>query len=511
MDLICIYGGENGVADISGRMRRSFLEESNTEVEPNATLILAANKTHRIDPFANFTYYEGGWNITNEHYLYSVAYTGVPLLATAATWFLIFGLCSLILCCCCCCRRQKKSYGYSRIAYALSLILLILFSITAITGSGFLYTAQGKFQVSTTNILEYLLNQADTTVEKLKDVLVNLVAAKEVGVGQNFLPPDIQSNIDILGNMTNISAMIPKIKTQQSSKQIQNVLLPVRQVLNIIAASMLLLALLGFMFSVFGLQCFVYILMIIGWILVTGTFILCGISLVLHNIVADTCVSMDQWVENPTAHSALSEVLPCMDNATANDILSISKHVTFLMVGIVNQFITNVANNDVPPNAGPFYYNQSGPLVPILCNPLNFDNTDRRCTAGEMDLSNATQVWGNYVCNVLPSGMCTSMGRLTPTSYGQMQAAVNVSYTLYHYGPFLVDLVDCNFVRETFSDISEDHCPGLRRYSYRIYVGLVMVSAAVMLSMIFWLVYARERRHRVYAKKFTPKIYSQGV
>jgi len=75
--------------------------------------------------------------------------------------------------------------------------------------------------------LEYLLNQADTTVEKLKDVLVNLVAAKEVGVGQNFLPPDIQSNIDILGNMTNISAMIPKIKTQQSSKQIQNVLLPV--------------------------------------------------------------------------------------------------------------------------------------------------------------------------------------------------------------------------------------------------------------------------------------------
>lgn len=61
----------------------------------------------------------------------SVAYTGVPLLATAATWFLIFGLCSLILCCCCCCRRQKKSYGYSRIAYALSLILLILFTITA--------------------------------------------------------------------------------------------------------------------------------------------------------------------------------------------------------------------------------------------------------------------------------------------------------------------------------------------------------------------------------------------
>lgn len=116
------------------------------------------------------------------------------------------------------------------------------------------------------------------------------------------------------------------------------------------------------------------------------------------SIVADTCVSMDQWVKNPTAHSALSEILPCMDNATAQETLSITKDVTFLMVGIVNQFITNVANNDVPPNFGPLYYNQSGPLVPILCNPFNSDNTDRRCTAGEVELSNATQVNIIIIC-----------------------------------------------------------------------------------------------------------------
>ncbi|GJT76561.1 E-beta-farnesene synthase [Tanacetum coccineum] len=56
---------------------------------------------------------------------------------------------------------------------------------------------------------------------------------------------------------------------------------------------------------------------IFGWILVTGTFVLCGVFLVRHNVTANPCVSMNQWVENPTYHTALDDILPCVDNATA--------------------------------------------------------------------------------------------------------------------------------------------------------------------------------------------------
>jgi hypothetical protein len=65
-----------------------------------------------------------------------------------------------------------------------------------------------------------------------------------------------------------------------------------------------------------------------------------------------------------------------------------------------------------------------------------------------------------------------------------------------NYAAFLVELQDCTFVRETFSEIYRDHCPGLRQYSRWIYLGLVMVSTSVMLSLIFWVIYGRERRHR---------------
>ncbi|GMN47420.1 hypothetical protein TIFTF001_016603 [Ficus carica] len=385
--------------------RRSVAEET---VE-NSSLILAEGRTRRRDPLNSFTRYSGGWNISNSHYWASVAFTAVPLFVIAAIWFIVFGLCLSLICLCyCCCPREP--YGYSRTAYALSLILLILFTIAAM-----------------------------------------------------------------------------------------------RWALIIVAAVMLFLTFLGFLFSVFGLRVLVYTLVIVGWILVAGTFILCGVFLLLHNVVADTCVAMDEWVQNPTAHTALDDILPCVDNTTAQETLLRTKDVTYQLVNVVDRVINNVTNLNIPPNGSPLYFNQSGPLMPLLCNPFNSDLSNRQCKASEVDLNNASQVWKNYVCEVSASGICATPGRLTPTIYGQMEAAVNVSYGLYRYGPFLVDLQDCTFVRETFTDISQSHCPDLRRHSQWIYIGLVMVSSAVMLSLIFWVIYARERRHRVYTKQFNAR------
>lgn len=110
-------------------------------------------------------------------------------------------------------------------------------------------------------------------------------------------------------------------------------------------------------------------------------------------MVGDTCFAMDQWVRNPTAHTALDDILPCVDNATAQATLSQSQEVTYQLVGIVNGVIANVSNVNVPPSAPqPLYFNQSGPLVPLLCNPFNADLSNRTCAAGELDFENATQV-----------------------------------------------------------------------------------------------------------------------
>ncbi|KAJ7966216.1 putative Transmembrane protein [Quillaja saponaria] len=482
---------------------RSLVEEfAGDEPVEYSSLVLAAKRTHRRDPLNGFKKYTQGWNISEHHYWASVGFTAVPLFAVAAVWFLGFGLCLLLISLCYFCHK-RQTYGYSRTCYSLSLVLLILFTLAAIVGCIVLYTGQGKLHYSTTKTLEYVVHQADATVEKLRDVSNYLAAAKQIGIDRIFLPSDVQTDIDQIETKINSSASILENKTTENSDDIQDILDSVRLALIIISAVMLLLTFLGLLFSIFGMQLLVYILVIAGWILVTGTFILCGTFILLHNVAADTCVAMDEWVQYPTAHTALDEILPCVDNATAQETLLRSKEVTSELVNLVNEVITNITNINFAPNFTPLYFNQSGPLVPLLCNPFYADMTNRVCTASEVDLTNATQVWSSYVCQVSETGICTTTGRLTPTFYNQMAAGVNVSFALYNYGPYLIELEDCTFARETFSDISRDHCPGLQLYSRWIYIGLVMVSTAVMLSLIFWVIYGRERRHRLYTKQLT--------
>ncbi|KAL5697793.1 hypothetical protein ACHQM5_028909 [Ranunculus cassubicifolius] len=490
-------GGLIGVDEYGVVVTRRIIAE---ETVNNSSLILAAKRTYRRDPLEDFKRYTGGWNITEKHYWASVGFTAAPLFVIAIVWFIVFGLTLSLVCCCYCCCPHAP-YGYSRTAYALSLILLILFTVAAIVGCIVLYTGQGKFDKTTGGALDYIVQQSNETAEMLTNVSDYLSAAKRIGVARFFLGGDIQTRIDDIDRKINSSATTLSVKTKDNAHDIKHVLHIIKLCLVIIAAVMLLLAFVGFLLSIFGMKTLVSMLVIVGWILVAGTFILCGVFLLLHNVVSDTCVAMDEWVKNPTAHTALDDILPCVDNATAEETLQRSKQVSSQLVDVANQVITNLSNVNLPSAIGPpLYFNQSGPLVPILCNPYHPDLTTRECSKGEVALDNATQVWKNYVCEVSSAGACTTVGRLTPDYYEQMSAAVNVSYGLYRYGPKLVQLEDCTFVRDTFMTISVDHCPKLRKHVKLIYTGLLMVSAAVMLSLIFWVIYARERRHRVYTK-----------
>ncbi|KAF3663119.1 putative trafficking protein particle complex subunit 9-like [Capsicum annuum] len=354
------------------------------------------------------------------------------------------------------------------------------FFITALIciGCVILYTGQEKFHSSTINTLDYVVHQANDTADNLMNVSVYLAAAKQLSVDRILIPANVQTDIDYVQTKITSSASTLSTKTADNKDDIEHLIESV--------------------------------LVIFGWILITGTLILCGIFLVLHNVTADTCVAMDEWIQNPTARTALDDILPCVDYATAQETLTKSKEVSYNLVDIVNQVITNVSNINFSPNFAPFYYNQSGPVLPILCNLFNPDLTSHNCGPAEVDLDNATQVLNNYVCQVSPSGICITPGRLTPTLYSQMAAAVNMSSGLYHYSPFLVELQNCDFVRETFGDIYNIHCPGLLQYSKRVYVGLVMVTIAVLLSVTFWIIYARERRHRVHKKEPMSKL-DEGV
>lgn len=110
--------------------------------------------------------------------------------------------------------------------------------------------------------------------------------------------------------------------------------------------------------------------------------------------VGDTCTAMDDWVRNPQAETALSNILPCVDEQTTNLTLHQSKEVIRQVVNIVNKAISSIANSDHASQDDGYFYNQSGPLMPYLCSPYDTQLHDRQCEPEEVSFVNASVVRG---------------------------------------------------------------------------------------------------------------------
>lgn len=109
-------------------------------------------------------------------------------------------------------------------------------------------------------------------------------------------------------------------------------------------------------------------------------------------------MAMDEWVEYPHAATALSDILPCVDQRTTNQTLVQSKRIITQIVNVVNEFIYTYADGN-PPQGNSYYYNQSGPLMPPLCYPYDSQLQDRQCGPQEVSVAIASLVCTipNYV------------------------------------------------------------------------------------------------------------------
>ncbi|KGN52138.1 uncharacterized protein LOC101211567 [Cucumis sativus] len=463
-------------------------------------LVLAANRTKRPDILHGFRVYEGGWDIANQNYWASVGFTGATGFILSIFWFISFG-CALLVHRCCGWKLNLKGEE-SKTSHWICLALLVVFTSAATIGCILLCIGQNNFYNEGLHTLKYVVNQSDYTVDTLRNVTEYLSLAKTINVAQVFLPSDVMNEIDELNVGLNTAADTVADKTSLNSRKIRKVFTVMRSALITVAAIMLLLALIGLFLSFFGYQHAIYILIISGWLLVTITFVLCGLFVILDNAVSDTCMAMEEWVENTHAETALSNILPCVDHKTTNQTLIQSKKIVNDIVNVVDQFVYNFANANPSPDS-PNYRNQSGPPMPALCYPYNSQLEESRCGDNDVTIDNASTVWQKFVCQVSESGTCVTVGRVSPDIHSQMVAAVNESYALQHYTPPLLSFQNCNFVRETFHNITTAYCPHLHHHLKIVNVGLAMISVGILLCLLLWILYANHSQREAVSVKLS--------
>ncbi|TYI51398.1 hypothetical protein E1A91_D12G173300v1 [Gossypium mustelinum] len=336
-----------------------------TTYESPSTLVLAAQRTNRPDLLRHFKHYHGGWNITNRHYWASVGFTGAVGFIFAALWFVSFGLVLLAYHYC----RWRVDIKGKRTDHSqtICLILLILFTSAAAIGCILLSVGQDEFHGEVLHTLKYVVNQSDYTVQILNNVTQYLSLAKTINVAELFLPSNVITDTDKLNIDLNAAADTLTENTDENAVKIRRVFNAVRLALISVAAVMLILALLGLLLSVLGHQH------------------------AIHIVISDTCLAMEEWVENSHAETALSNILPCVDQRTTNHTLTQSKQVINSLVKVVNTYIYTFANSNPSPDDNR-YYNQSGPSMPPLCSPFDSQLQDHQFGSNEVSMANASLV-----------------------------------------------------------------------------------------------------------------------
>jgi len=303
-----------------------------------------------------------------------------------------------------------------------------------------------------------------------------------------YLPSDVQGQIDNLKGDLNKAADTISLKTAENYKRIRKVLHIMSVVLICIAVVLLILAFLGYGLEQYGPRYTVYIFVTLCWKVVAALFILLGIFLILNSAAKDTCEAMDQWAQHPQAETALSNILPCVDESTTNRTLYQSKEVVVRLVGIVNRAISALSNRRP-------HHKHPGQFMPYLCSPYDSNLNDRPCNHREVTFENATTAWLNYTCMAQDTDLCSGNKTLTYDIYGQLVLAANVSYALYHYAPFLLNLQDCKFVRATFSAIASQYCPPLEHDLGLVSAGLALIASGFVLYLI-WMLFADRPQRR---------------
>ncbi|KAH1074221.1 hypothetical protein J1N35_026549 [Gossypium stocksii] len=215
-------------------------------------------------------------------------------------------------------RGERESYGANYVAKQWRTLVEESVRIGCIL----LSVGQDEFHGEMLHTLKYVVNQSNYTVQILNNVTQYLSLTKAINVAELFLPSNVITDIDKLNINLNVATDTLIEKTDENVVQIRRVFNAVRLVLISVAAVMLILALLGLLLSVLGHQHAVHIFIVSGWLLVAIIFILCGVVVILNNVISDTCLAMGECMENLHAETTLSNILPCVDQRTTNDTLT---------------------------------------------------------------------------------------------------------------------------------------------------------------------------------------------
>lgn len=469
----------------SDRQGRKLLQTDNISTPSSQS-----DDTVRIDPLDHFKKYRGGFDITNKHYWSSIIFTGISGYAIGVLWLLCGIAYGGFLVTTKCCNRYRKGTKLKNISPCTKqcafwrLFVAVCFTILAVTASGAALGGAARFHSRAKTVLNIIIDTAD----RASETLYSTTGAME-GIRGNLVSSNLglEASTFLTSTSQELDTEAANIQKQaRKNRRLIHNILKIVYLVTTVAISLNLCALIAV--SVFGYprqrQAF-YWLILLCWLLTVLCWLFFGVYFFLERFAGDTCAALHNFQQNPY-NNTLSSILPCDELLSAEPILS---DVSVGIYDLVNEVNANIAGL------------QTTSYTSLrVCNPFSgppeYQYQSGSCPVNTIRIGDIPQVLKLFTCSNNNDGTCREGEFISVNDFRMVEKFTSSLQNLLSAYPEMQSLVNCELVKNAFSEILLKHCKPLKRYVRMVWIPIIFLAVMMVMLVLIWLAKdGQEQKH----------------
>ncbi|XP_038711812.1 uncharacterized protein LOC120006008 [Tripterygium wilfordii] len=439
---------------------------------------LQSDDTGRVDPLDGFKKYRGGYDITNKHYWSSTIFTGVYGYTIGVLWLFIgvvYG-CFVLASKFCSKRKEKlKRRSLCFKQFYLWAVLPTFLTVLGMAASGLVLGSNVKFHSQARVVVNIVMETADEASETLYNTTGAIkYIARNLGTTSAYVTCQASGFLTSTSERLDVEAAGIQREAKKNRHLIDKSLKIVYVVTIVIISLNVVAAIALSVTGILRLQRQLYLLMILCWKLTVLCWLLFGIYFFVGNFISDTCTAIENFQENPYNNS-LSSMLPCNKLLSAKPVLSDISRRIYSLVNQVNADISALS---------------LAASYPTICNPFSappeYEYQPNNCPPNTIKIGDIPQVLKVFTCSGGPNGTCNDGEFITYSDYETVEAYTSSVQTLLNVYPSMEDLIECQSVKDAFSEILHKHCKPLKKYAGMVWVAMIVLSVIMVVLVLIW-------------------------
>ncbi|KAK2656814.1 hypothetical protein Ddye_009866 [Dipteronia dyeriana] len=379
--------------------------------------------------------------------------------------------------------------GYSDRYYNVVSCLLLVFTILAITASGFAYAGNHQSLKRTIELKNSIVETGEDASETIQRVVKTLTGI------QYLLHPyepykSFQLNVTThkLGNESRtITSFV-----QQSGHSIDKAITTSYVVHLVVVTLNLVLVVAALVLLLLHWHPGFIIIILLCWILTTLSWLLTGVDFFIFTFAADTCSAFEDFVQNPQNNS-LSSVLPCVDSSYSTQLLA---DIGFTISGAITQINSKIGDAIWSLGSDDKEVLKFG----MICDPFtqapNYSYAPQLCAEGAIKIGDLPNVLESFTCyNQDSAESCKNEGKfVSEYNYYKAWAYSGSIQKILDIYPDLRSLAECTVVKFTFSDVMPRQCKLFRVAVKRLWSSMLSLSIFMVVLVVIWVAKACQER-----------------